>query len=131
VRAVTAVFDDANMLVQPVDGAIDIGKDLYVDVAEESRATGEVIALQVKGGQSYQRRSGSSFPCTADDIALWAASTVPIFAVVHDPESGRLPWINLTAWARARTGHQSLPSVVDLADGYSLSTGSRPRDARC
>ncbi|MGH3008511.1 MAG: DUF4365 domain-containing protein [Gaiellaceae bacterium] len=127
VRAVTAVFEDANMLVQPVDGSIDIGKDLYVDVTEESRATGEVIAVQVKGGESYQRRTGSSFSCTRDDLALWAASTVPIFAVVHDPKSGRLPWINLTSWARSHTSTNSRPRTVELDGAYSLSATTLPQ----
>jgi hypothetical protein len=115
------------MLVQPVEGAVDIGKDLYVDVTEENRATGEVVAIQVKGGNSYQRRKGPAFACTADDIALWAASTVPIFAVVHDPESGRLSWINLTAWARAHSGKDLLPPSVTLDDAYALSTQTLPQ----
>ncbi|MGH2911967.1 MAG: DUF4365 domain-containing protein [Solirubrobacteraceae bacterium] len=85
IRAVTAVFEDANFLVQPVDGANDIGKDLYVDVTEAGRATGELIAVQVKGGSSYRRRDGYAIPCNVNDLALWADSTVPIFGVVHDP----------------------------------------------
>jgi len=103
VRAVTGLFEDANMLVQPVDVANDIGKDLYVDLTEGNRATGEVIALQVKGGISYRRGTDYAIPCRRDDIALWAESTVPIFGFVHDPETGRLLWTNLTAWARAAT----------------------------
>jgi hypothetical protein len=121
------VFEDANMLVQPVEGAIDIGKDLYVEVTEANQATGEVIAIQVKGGRSYQRRKGPAFACTADDTALWAASTVPIFAVVHDPESGHLPWINLTAWARAHSGEDPLPPSVTLDDDNALSAHTLPQ----
>ncbi len=115
------------MLVQPVDGAIDIGKDMYVDVTEESRATGEVIAIQVKGGESYQRRRGCAFSCTADDIALWEASTVPIFAVVHDPASGEMPWINMTAWARARSADDPLPTMVSVDGAYTLSARTLPQ----
>jgi hypothetical protein len=54
IRATAAVFEDANSLVQPVDGANDIGKDLYVDLTAENRVTGELIAVQVKSGTSYQ-----------------------------------------------------------------------------
>jgi hypothetical protein len=45
-----ALFDDAEMVVQEVDTANDIGKDLYVDLADEGRFTGELVALQVKAG---------------------------------------------------------------------------------
>ena len=59
IRAVTAVFENAGMVVQEVDTANDIGKDLYVDLAQDGRFTGELIALQVKGGGSYRGPHGS------------------------------------------------------------------------
>jgi Domain of unknown function (DUF4365) len=102
IRAVTAIFEDANMLVQHVDGSLDVGKDLYVDLTENDRATGELVALQVKAGRSYRRAKGFAIPASPDDIALWAASTVPVFGIVHDPDANRLHWTNLTAWARGQ-----------------------------
>jgi Domain of unknown function (DUF4365) len=107
VRAVTAIFEDANFLVQPVDGGNDIGKDLYVDITEANRATGELIAVQVKGGVSYRRKHGYAIPGSPDDLDLWASSTVPIFGVVHDPEEDDLHWVNLTSWARAQASSPS------------------------
>jgi Domain of unknown function (DUF4365) len=107
VRAVTAIFENANFLVQPVDGGNDIGKDLYVDITETNRATGELIAVQVKGGVSYRRKRGYAVPASSDDLDLWANSTVPIFGVVHDPEKDDLHWVNLTSWARAQVSPPS------------------------
>ena len=43
------------MVVQEVDTANDIGKELYVDIAQDGRFSGELIALQVMGGRSYRR----------------------------------------------------------------------------
>lgn len=78
IRAVTAVFEDAGMVVQEVDTANDIGKDLYVDLAQDGRFTGELIALQVKAGRSYRARNGSHrLRASADDRDLWANSSVP------------------------------------------------------
>jgi len=119
VRAVTAVFEDANFLVQAVDGANDIGKDLYVDVTEAGRVTGELIAVQVKGGGSYRRKGGYAIPCSADDLALWATSTVPVIGIVHEPDGGQLHWVNLTAWARAQTTPPS-PMEVPVASTWRL-----------
>jgi hypothetical protein len=118
-RAVTAVFEDANFLVQAVDGANDIGKDLYVDVTEAGRVTGELIAVQVKGGGSYRRKGGYAIPFSADDLALWATSTVPVIGIVHDPDGGWLHWVNLTAWARAQTTPPS-PMEVLVASTWRL-----------
>jgi len=121
VRAVTAVFENANFLVQPVDGANDIGKDLYVDITEEQRVTGELVAVQVKGGVSYRRKNGYAIPCRIDDLDLWANSTVPIFGVVHDPDDDGLRWINLTAWARAQECPPS-PMEAPLDGTFTLSS---------
>jgi hypothetical protein len=101
VRAVTAIFEDANMLVQQIDGSIDIGKDLYVDLTEGDIATGELVAIQVKAGKTYRAGSDYAIPCRPADVSLWKSSTVPIFGIVHAP-SGRLYWTNLTAWARSQ-----------------------------
>jgi Domain of unknown function (DUF4365) len=106
-----AVFEDANMLVQPIDGSVDIGKDMYVDVTEGDEATGELIALQVKAGESYRKGDHYMIPCKPSDTALWKASTVPIFGIVHDPPRG-LYWTNLTAWARSNTNPSARFSPV-------------------
>ncbi len=126
ISAVTAVFENANFLVQPVDGGNDIGKDLYVDVTEDNRATGELIAVQVKGGISYQRKDGYAVPCSPDDFDLWVNSTVPIFAIVHDPESDKLSWINLTAWARAQS---RLPSPMEAPVDATFALNARTLEA--
>jgi hypothetical protein len=98
-RVVQAVFEDANHTYQPIEGSNDIGKDAVVDVIIDGEVTGDLIALQIKGGASYRRSRGYAIPCTAEDRELWRSSAIPVFGVVHD--TGKLCWTNLTAWARA------------------------------
>jgi hypothetical protein len=132
IRAATAVFENAGMIVQPVDGANDIGKDLYVDLAVDGVFTGDLIALQVKSGVSYRRGSGYRIPCSGDDLALWAGSSVPIFGTVYDPDRERLCWINLTGWARAQPLGQA-PKGADVAGIWVLdarTVSSFVREAR-
>lgn len=119
VRVATGLFEDAGMIVQQVDQANDIGKDLYVDLADRGVFTGDLIALQVKSGLSYRRGSGYRIPCSTDDLALWAGSSVPIFGVVYDPERDRLCWLNLTAWARAQPPG-AVPGAAELAGTWVL-----------
>lgn len=102
IRAAQAVFENSGMHVQEVDTANDIGKDLYVDLVADGAFTGELIALQVKGGPSYRGLHGShQLRASADDRYLWANSPVPVFGLVHDPAQDCLYWANLTAWSRA------------------------------
>lgn len=120
VRAVLGVFDDAGMVTQTVDGANDIGKDLYVDLAENGVITGYLIAIQVKSGHSYRRANGYAIPCSEEDVSLWKATSVPIFGIVFDPDSNSLHWTNLTAWARGLNADR-IPSSAPVESTWSLS----------
>jgi Domain of unknown function (DUF4365) len=117
IRAVTGIFEDANMLVQEIDGAIDIGKDLYVDIVDGDEATGELIAIQVKAGESYRDGHDYAIPASPSDVSLWRSSTIPIFGVVHDPSAG-LHWINLSSWARAQPNPP--PTKVRISQAWPL-----------
>ncbi len=119
-RVVTGIFENAGMIVQPVDGGNDIGKDLYVDLAIEGVFSGEMIAVQVKSGNSYRARGGYRIPCTSDLHALWAGSPVPIFGTVFDLELERVVWINLTSWARAQPSG-AVPSSARVESLWSLN----------
>lgn len=139
IRAVMAVFENTGMLVQEVDTVNDIGKDLYVDLAQDGRFTGELIALQVKGGRSYRGANGSHrLRASADDRDLWANSSIPVFGVIHDPNRDALYWTNLTSWSRAHLAQpgdltatmsslsltsKSLPGFLDEARAFLSASG--------
>jgi hypothetical protein len=121
IRRASAIFEDAGMAVQEIDGVNDIGKDLYVDLAEDDgRFTGELIALQVKSGKSYTRARGYAIPCDVHHASLWATSTVPVFGVVLDPARDELFWVNLTEHLRTTGDLESLTSIPVL-DTNTLS----------
>lgn len=125
VAAVQQLLDGAGLIFQPIDGANDIGKDAYVDLTSDGEVTGEVIALQIKGGTSYQRANGYAIPCSASDAELWRSSSVPIFGVVHDPDTGKLHTANLTAWARS-SGASAIASAAPVDDAFSLNERTLP-----
>ena len=113
VRATTAIFEDRSMKVQRIDHANDIGRDLLVDLIDESGYTGEVIALQVKSGAKYKRSHGYAIPCSDKDAQFWRDSTVPIFGVVYDDDLDQLFWVNLSEWARD-SDHPEPPTTVPV-----------------
>jgi hypothetical protein len=119
IRSARAVFEDAGCIYQPVDGSNDIGKDAYIDIVEGNEVTGELIALQIKGGGSYKRANGYGVPCSAADRDLWRTSSIPIFGIVHDPTDQRLHWTNLTGWARSLP-HDSTASYAPVNTIWSL-----------
>jgi hypothetical protein len=98
----------------------DVGRDAYVDLVEGSDITGSIVALQVKGGSSFRRRSRWLIPGTSADFALWRDSSVPIFGIMHNPLDNSLRWTNLSDAARRELSSSgtriSAHPVVD--DGY-------------
>lgn len=109
IRAVQALLEDANHIYQSVLGSNDVGKDAYVDIVVDGEVTGDVIALQIKGGESFRRRRGYAIPCTAADRELWRSSSIPVFGIVHDAD--KMYWTNLTAWARALPSDAHAPAA--------------------
>lgn len=119
--AVEQCLNRENLIVQPVSGENDIGRDAYVDVVRGTDVTGEVVALQVKSGPSFRQDDRWVIPGDPQDFTLWRESTVPMFGVVHDPSDESLRWVNLSevaardhALPRGDVFHRS---VVEAAYG--------------
>jgi Domain of unknown function (DUF4365) len=74
----------------------DFGKDGYLDFSQEGLLTGQCIAVQIKGGESFRRRNGYTIPADRRRRTFWRESTVPVFGIVWDPQDGALYWTELT-----------------------------------
>lgn len=100
VNAARAFLEDHECVVQEVDTGSDYGKDLLVDLTEDLEITGESVAIQVKGGSSFFRAGKWGIPAKTADLRLWLESSTPIFGFIHDPATGELHWMNLSAYVR-------------------------------
>lgn len=99
-RAVEAVLETANLVVQRVDPENDVGRDAFVDIVDGTDVTGGVISLQIKSGPSYFRGGQWVIPGHPQDFTLWRESTVPFFGVAHDPATNAIRWVDLSYAAR-------------------------------
>ncbi len=101
-----------------IDGQIE-----YVD--DDGVATGRIVAVQVKSGQSYFRRVEDGCVLYSPDVRhreYWSAFPLPVILVLHDPEASRAIWTD----ARAALRRHEVPIQVDLAceldgDGVKLA----------
>jgi hypothetical protein len=82
---------------QEIDQQQDIGKDVYVDLADKARC----VALQIKSGVSYRTCKGDYVVPVEHHADLWRRSTVPVFGIVYDPDDSQLRWVDLTGYLRA------------------------------
>jgi hypothetical protein len=99
VNAVQRIFRLNGWVYQEIDGRNDFGKDAYVDLTEKDGVTGITLALQIKSGPSFRRTDGYCIPVKQHRL-VWMESTVPVFGIVHDPDSDKLYWINITEFLR-------------------------------
>ncbi|MEV7775196.1 DUF4365 domain-containing protein [Kitasatospora sp. NPDC086791] len=95
VNALRTLLEDHEHIVQEIDGGNDHGEDMHVLLTRNGRRTGHVVAIQVKSGKKYKRANGYAIP-VEDHYHDWKESRIPVLGVVHDMESGRLFWVNLT-----------------------------------
>lgn len=96
VNVARSFLEERSQIYHEVDQANDYGKDAYIDLVVKGEVTGDVIALQVKGGSSYKSKAGYFIPYSAADKELWASSSVPVFGFVCDLEDRALFWVCLT-----------------------------------
>jgi Domain of unknown function (DUF4365) len=93
---------------QPVS---DYGIDALVEVVENNKPTGKLIALQIKTGAAYFRpkANGFVFYGALRHLEYWTRHSLPVFLILHDPAN------NLTLWQKVE---RRLAHVTDK--GWSI-----------
>lgn len=108
INFVRSLVERENSTFQEIDLHNDLGNDAYVEFVVEENATGCCVALQIKSGSSYRSSSGRySFQADRDHFEYWASHTLPVLAVVFDPERGVAAWCDITDHLRSQ------PSIID------------------
>lgn len=107
INFVRGLVERQNSTFQEIDLHNDLGNDAYVEFVVEESATGCCVALQIKSGTSYRNSSDRYFfQSDRDHFEYWASHTLPVLAVIFDPERGKAVWIDITDHLRMN------PSVV-------------------
>lgn len=96
----------------------DIGIDGFVQVTDtDGTPTGDLFAVQVKSGASYRREAGGAVPVDGHR-ELWAHTSAPVIAVVHDPATGAMWWATrpkrlaaVPIWPRSQSPPHSHPTI--------------------
>lgn len=100
VNASRTFFENYDLIFQEIDLRNDIGKDATLDLARSGKDAGLAVALQIKGGQKYKRKTGHSIPIDQRLKSIWRNSSIPMFVIVQDPDNEELYWGNLAEMAK-------------------------------
>ncbi|MBY0561007.1 DUF4365 domain-containing protein [Hyphomicrobium sp.] len=73
---------------------LDWGIDAEVEVVEDSKPTGKLIALQIKSGSSYFKKKGSDYVYYGEmrHLEYWSQHCLPVYIILHDEDTGLTLW---------------------------------------
>jgi hypothetical protein len=96
VHAVGLIFTDKFGWTFREQHESDFGVDAQVEVIEAGKATGKLVALQIKAGSSHLREKGSGYVYQGElrHLDYWLNHSLPVFLIFHDPDK------NLTLFRR-------------------------------
>nr|WP_277924703.1 DUF4365 domain-containing protein [Microbacterium ureisolvens] len=119
----TVVLDGLGWLFRSQETS-DFGIDAHVEITRDEQATGELIALQIKGGPSAFKtptEDGWYFPVTAKHADYWLNHSLPVLLVLADPESHRCFWQVIDSNTLMSTG-KNFKVLVPRANDVSAAS---------
>jgi len=81
---------------QPV---IDMGIDAHIELVEEGRPSGKLIAVQIKTGPSHFRETDDAyvFRGSLTHLDYWTNHSLPVILVAHLPDVAQTYWVHVDA----------------------------------
>jgi Domain of unknown function (DUF4365) len=77
---------------QPKD---DMGIDAHIEICDNGKPSGRLIALQIKSGKSYFKEKTSEgivFRGSSEHLEYWSRHSLPVIIAIYDPLSGDVYW---------------------------------------
>jgi len=76
---------------QPI---VDMGVDAHIEVCEDSNPTGRLIALQIKTGKSWLKKSSNGYVYRGKltHLNYWKSHSLPVIVVICDNEQRKAWW---------------------------------------
>lgn len=76
---------------QPIS---DMGIDSHVEIVEMGEATGNLLALQIKTGESFFKKQDGDFVFYINDdhYKYWLSHSLPVFLIMHNPADRMTLW---------------------------------------
>ncbi|GGI20454.1 DUF4365 domain-containing protein [Oxalicibacterium faecigallinarum] len=100
----------------------DYGIDAHIEIVENERPTGKLIALQIKSGTSFfKEETADSYVFRTDDkhVAYWVGHSMPVVLVLYNPDTKTAHWQQITRKLVKNTGKKwkiKVPKIDMLAN---------------
>lgn len=110
VAYIEKVINDQGSIFRPVHEEDDVGIDGFMEIVTNEIASGRLIAMQIKSGDSYLKNR-DSFEVIIDDrhLQYWKDFMVPVILVCYSPKANMAAWISIREYIQHETYHGRLP----------------------
>lgn len=94
---VESVVNDHGSIFHPIHQENDIGIDGFIELIDVGEASGQLLAVQIKSGDSYLAADGHGFRVPVDKAHLdyWASYMVPVVIVCYSPSKKSGAWTSV------------------------------------
>jgi hypothetical protein len=108
---VEKIVNDHGSVFRPVHEEDDLGVDGFIELVKAEIASGRLIGVQVKAGDSYLAKSGEEFVVDVDErhLEYWLNFMVPVIIVCYSPSKNVAAWVSVRDYVEHERYHERLP----------------------
>jgi hypothetical protein len=98
-------------IFRPVHQETDIGIDGFIEFVENEVATGQLIAVQVKSGDSYLNSKKDEFVLSVSEkhLSYWNDFSIPVVLIFYSPTLDKSAYIEIKSFVSHEKYHDRLP----------------------
>jgi hypothetical protein len=98
-------------IYRPVHEGDDVGIDGFIELVNAEIASGRLIAVQVKSGDSYLSADQTEFVVNVDEAHLkyWLDFMVPVILVCYSPSKSLAAWVSVRDYVEHEKYDEHLP----------------------
>lgn len=114
---VEGIINEHGSIFRPVHQEFDVGIDGHIELVDTENATGKLIAVQVKSGESYVAKDGDKFTLSVDQDHLdyWYSYLIPVILICYSPLRNLAAWTPISEYVRHEEYHGRTPIThIDL-----------------
>ncbi len=97
VKYVDRVVMRHGSIFRPVHGEDDVGIDGFIELVDTETASGRLVAVQIKSGESYVGSSANEFVINVGECHLkyWLEFMVPVILIAYSPSRDFAAWVSV------------------------------------
>jgi len=108
---VESVVNAHGSIYRPVHQETDVGIDGYIELVNVEKATGRIVAVQIKSGDSYFSSGDREFVVSVDQRHLdyWESYMVPVVLICYSPTRDIGAWRSVRDYIQHEEFHSRIP----------------------